>query len=109
VSVGSRLGSHLLEFAGFAGGFGPAPEQAGLLLLPEPVAVALDVDGGRVMEQAIQDGGGQDLIVEDLPPVDEALVAGDDEAGPLVAADQEPEKEAGLLPESAAGSRARRG
>jgi hypothetical protein len=30
-------------------------------------------------------------------PVDEALVARDDEAGPLVATDQEPEEQAGLL------------
>ena len=92
MSRGSRLGSHLLEFPGFAGRLGLAPEQAGLLLLPQPVAVPLDVDRRGVMEQAVQDGGGQDLVVEDLAPVDKALVARDDEAGPLVAADQEAEE-----------------
>ena len=50
------------------------------------------------MEEAIKDGGRRDLVVEDLAPIHEALVAGDDEAGPLVAPDQQPEEEAGLLP-----------
>ena len=49
------------------------------------------------MEQPVEDGGGEDLVVEDLAPVDEALVARHDEAGSLVAADQEPEEQAGLL------------
>ncbi len=38
------------------------------------------------MEQAVEDRRGQDLVVEDLAPIREALVAGHDQAGPLVAA-----------------------
>jgi hypothetical protein len=64
----------------------------------ESIAFSFDVEGGGVMEETVQDGGGQDLVVEDLPPVQEALVAGDDEAGPFVPADEEAEEEAGLLP-----------
>ena len=96
MSAGSRLGSHLL-LVELGRGLGLAPEQAGLLLLPQAVAVALDVDGRGVMEQPVEDGRGEDLVVEDLPPVHEALVAGDDEARPLVAPDQEPEEEARLF------------
>ena len=32
------------------------------------------------MQEAVQDGGGQDRVIEDLAPVKEAFVAGDDEA-----------------------------
>ena len=94
MSFGSRLGSHLLKLAGW---LGLAPEQAGLLLLPQSVTVALDVDGHGVVQQAVEDRRGQDLVVEDLPPVDEALVARHDQARPLVAEDQQPEEETGLL------------
>jgi hypothetical protein len=97
VSAGSRLRSHFLLFE-FGRRLGLAPEQAGLLLLPQPVAVALDVDGRGVMQQPVEDGRGDDLVVEDLAPVREALVAGDDEAGPLLATDQESEEEASLRP-----------
>src|SRR5215831_10899609 len=101
VSSDSRVGSHLLLVLlvlEVCHGLGLAPEQAGLLLLSQPVAVPLDVDRRGVMEQAVQDGGGQDLVVEDLAPVHEALVAGDDEAGPLVTPDEEAEEQAGLFP-----------
>jgi hypothetical protein len=50
------------------------------------------------MQQPVEDGRGDDLVVEDLAPVREALVAGDDEAGPLLATDQESEEEASLRP-----------
>ena len=36
-----------------------------------------------MVQQAVQDGGGQDRIVEDLAPVDEALVAGQNDGGAL--------------------------
>jgi len=64
-SPGSRFRSHpLLELDRR---LGLAPEQAGLLLLPQPVTVPLDVHGGGVTEEPVQDGGGEDLLVEDLP------------------------------------------
>ena len=60
------------------------------------------------MEQPVQDGG-EDLVVEDLAPVDEALVARDDQTRPLVAADQEGEEQAGFLTGSVAGNPTRSG
>src|SRR5688572_26822681 len=57
MSAESRLGSNLLVEVDRR--LGLVPEQAGLLLLlPGPVAVALEVDGGGVMEQPVQDGEG---------------------------------------------------
>ena len=49
------------------------------------------------MQEPIQDRRGQDLIIEELAPVREALVAGHDQTPTLVAADQQPEEQAGLL------------
>jgi hypothetical protein len=51
-----------------------------------------------VVERTVENGGRQDLVVEDLSPVDEALVAREDEACPLIAAHQEPEEETRFLP-----------
>jgi hypothetical protein len=50
--------------------------QAGLALLLEPVAVALDQDGVAVVKQAVEDGGGQDLIAEHGAPLGDELVGG---------------------------------
>ena len=49
-------------------------EQARAAFFLEPKALALDVDGARMVEQTIEDRGGQHLVPEDLAPVDEALV-----------------------------------
>ena len=43
------------------------------------------------MQQTVQDRRGQHLVTEDLAPVDEALVGGQDEAGLLIAALNETE------------------
>ena len=49
-----------------------------LLEVPEPVAAALDVEDMGAVEQAVEDGGGQDLVAgEELGPVADALVGGD--------------------------------
>lgn len=45
---------------------------------PEPVAVALDVDHHAVVEQPVQDFGGNNRITEEFLPVTEILVGGDD-------------------------------
>ena len=50
-----------------------------------------------MVEQPVQDGGGQDRIAEDLAPVDEALVAGQDDGGALVASGDQAEEQAGLV------------
>src|SRR5262245_16851359 len=73
------------------------PSSPAFFFSRKAIALALDVDGGCVMKQPVEDRGGEDLVVEDLAPVDEALVAGDDQAGPLVAPDEEPEEQAGFL------------
>lgn len=52
-------------------------EQPGLALLLEPEALALDVERRSVVQEAIEDGGGHDLIGEHLAPVGEALVGGE--------------------------------
>ena len=64
VAAASCVDGNVLWFLGW---LGPAPKQPGLLLLAQPVAVPLNVDGGSVVEQAVEDGGRQDLVVEDLP------------------------------------------
>ena len=53
------------------------PDEAGLVLLLQPVGVASDVDGDRVMEQAVEDRGGDDRSPKTSPQLAEALVAGD--------------------------------
>ena len=50
-----------------------------------PVAVAADLDNGRVMDQPVDGGDGHHLIREDTAPFGERLVGGDDEAAGLVA------------------------
>ena len=66
-----------------------------------PVAVAADVDDVAAVEQPVQQCGGHDLVVQDLSPLLEALVRGDDGRGMLVAAVDELEEQDG----AAAGDR----
>ena len=49
------------------------------------------------MQQPVQDRRGDDLIAEDLAPVHERLVRGEDGAGPLVAPVDQAEEQAGFL------------
>lgn len=51
-----------------------------------------------MMQKPIQDRRGQDWIIEDLVPFREALVAGHNQTPPFIAADQQLEEQAGLLP-----------
>ena len=43
-------------------------------MLPESVAVALDVDDLAVVQQPVEDSGGDDGIPEELLPVGKAFV-----------------------------------
>jgi hypothetical protein len=74
-----------LRMVGFsfvvAGRGGDATEVAVL----EPVTVALEGDDFGVVDQSVNHGGG-DVIAEHLALAAEDLVAGDDQAGPFVAA-----------------------
>ena len=59
--------------------------DAGLEAVPQPVGVAPDVHHMCVVEQPIQKGGGQDIITEQLAPVTEIFVAGEDDTAVLIA------------------------
>ena len=66
-------------------------EQTGSPLLFEPIALSLNVERGTVVQQTVQDGRGQDVVVEDLAPIQEALVAGEDGgAAPTATGDARP-------------------
>jgi len=56
--------------------------QAGLTTILQPVTLAANVDGRRVMQQPIQNYCGDDRIAEDRSPVPIALVRGQDDAPP---------------------------
>ncbi len=70
-------------------------DEAGLQLLFEPIRVAPDVDGDRVMQDPVEDRGGNNPVAEDLAPAAEALVGREDHRAPLVAAANELEEEVG--------------
>ena len=76
----------------FAWGF--CGDDAGLLLVFEPVALALDVDSGGVMQQPVEDGRGDDVVGEDRAPVAVAIVGGQDD-GPLLIPFRDQLEEAG--------------
>jgi hypothetical protein len=62
-------------------------------VLPESVAVALDVDNLAVVQQPVEDSGGDYGIPEELLPIGEALVGGDDGGTALVAVGDELEEQ----------------
>jgi len=65
----------------------------------EPIAVAADVDGGGVVQEPVEQGGGEDGIGKDLAPLPVALVAGQDDGLPgLVATADDLEEEGGVGP-----------
>src|SRR5437867_6514345 len=70
-------------------------DEAGLQLLFEPIGIAPDVDGDRMMQDPVEDRGRDDAVSEDLAPAAEALVAREDHRAPLVAAADELEEEVG--------------
>ena len=63
--------------AWFCGGRGDAAEVA----VFEPVAVSLQGDDVGVVDEAVDHGGGDGVVAEDLAPAAEGLVGRDDEAG----------------------------
>jgi hypothetical protein len=50
------------------------------------VAVAGDREDGGVVEEAVEDGGGDGGVFEDVAPVGDAAVGGQDDAAVFVAA-----------------------
>jgi hypothetical protein len=70
-----------------------------LVELAEPVAAPVDVDDVHVMEEAVEDRGGEDLVTrEDLRPVAHVFVRGQDDRSALAACADQPEEEVGLMP-----------
>ena len=65
-----------------------AAQQPRLALLAQPVAVALDEQRVAVVQQPVEDGGGQHVIPEDSSPLAHHLVGGDEQAALLVAVRQ---------------------
>ena len=82
--------AHLVSFLGRRLGSGtqalPFAEQTGQAFFAQPIALAFDGNDVAVVEQPVQDGRGQDVVAEHLAPVPHRLVAGEDDAAPLVAA-----------------------
>ena len=61
----------------------------------EPVAVAFEGDDFGVVDEAVDHGGGDDVVAEDLAPAAEGLVGGDDQRGAFVAGGDELEEQVG--------------
>src|SRR5215467_8904818 len=85
----------LLARFGRNGGRGQGGGSRGLLLFPrwyqsglaavfQSIALSPDVDGRRVMQQAIQNGGRDDRVSENRSPISVALIGGEDDAAPFV-------------------------
>jgi len=72
-------------------------DEPGLDLFLEPVGVALDVDRRRVVKDPVQDGRGDHRIAEDLVPLAEAAVRGQDQGPLLVTPRDELEKQMGAV------------
>src|SRR3546814_21073216 len=77
--------------------------RAGLLqkdspaLLAEPIAVTADCDHGAVVQQAIQDGGGDHRVAEHRAPLGDRAVRGEQDRAALVTpADQLEEQGGGV-------------
>src|SRR3984957_21257771 len=79
--------------AWFGGGRGDAAEIA----VFESVAVSFQGDDVGVVDEAVDHGGGDGVVAEDLAPASERLVRRHDEAGPLVPAPDELEEKGGGL------------
>ncbi|MEQ8329687.1 MAG: hypothetical protein RH859_04405 [Longimicrobiales bacterium] len=66
-------------------------------VVPHAVAVAADVDDMAGVQEAVDEGGGHDVVAEDLAPLLEALVGGEHGGGGLVAPCHELEEEHGAV------------
>src|SRR6266516_800393 len=87
--------------AGWAGGLavglwhGRGGVGGGAVVFHAP-AGPVDGDDVAVVEEPVEDGGGEDLVGEDLAPFAEGLVAGGDYGAFLVAAGDDLEDEVGV-------------
>ena len=63
----------------------------------EPVAGAVDGQDVAVMQESVEDGGGEDVVTEDGSPLGEVLVARDDRGAFFVSAADQLEKHVGFV------------
>src|SRR5436190_22588964 len=63
--------------------------------LAQAVALAFERDHGGVVDESVDQGGGDHGVAEDLAPLFEAAVTGDDDRAALVAAGDEREEQVG--------------
>ena len=69
-----------------------------LFEVSESVASAFDVEDVAVVEESVEDGGGEDFVAgEEFGPVADAFVGGDEDAASAVAVGDHAEEEAGFL------------
>src|SRR5712691_12226980 len=98
----SHVGRRTPWRVGWAGGLavglwhGRGGVGGGVVVFHAP-AGPVDGDDVAVVEEAVEDGGGEDLVGEDLAPLAEGLVAGDDDGAFLVAAGDDLEDEIGVV------------
>src|SRR3989442_13107755 len=90
-----RRGHRKVPTPGLRGGGLDRLDEAGFELVLQPVGVAADVDGDRMVQDAIEDRRRDDPVAEDVAPAPEALITGQDHRPPLVAAAGELEEEIG--------------
>ncbi len=64
----------------------------------QSVALALERDHGRMVDEPVDQRGGDHGVAEDLAPLLEAAVAGDDDRAGFVAAGDQCEEQVGGLP-----------
>ena len=61
----------------------------------EPVAIAFECDDLDVVDEAVDHGGGHDVVAEHFTPAAERLVGGDDQGGSLVSGGHQLEEQVG--------------
>src|SRR5829696_5682374 len=84
----SRQGDHVM---------GSPPATRGEAVF-EAVAGAVDVDHVAVVQQSVEDGGGEHVVAEHAAPFGEALVGGDDHGAAFVSTGDELEDHVGFGP-----------
>jgi len=87
----SRRGCHLLFLDG------TSHQQTSFTFFLETIAFTLDIEGGGIMQETVKDGSSKNGVVENLTPIEEAFVAGDDETGTFIATGNQAEKETGFV------------
>ena len=64
-------------------------QETRLALFFEPVAVPFDIERRRVVQESVQNRRSQDVIIEDLAPIEKTFVGGHDHAGLFVTANDQ--------------------